>query len=191
MKNNIKKGFTFAELMISLVIIAVITAILYPTISELAPNNNKQLFKSAYKTIELVVSDVTANDDNGAFPQTAIQVCEEFEKRLNVINTEADSSGARISCSNGVGFTTTNGMRWFFRTNASSKAQIVVDVNASNNDITQQTDGTLTISDKWTKGYFIEQGNTVLTDTFAITIDENGKIIEISSPGTSHLTDKN
>ena len=44
-KNSKIKAFTFAELMISLVIISVITVILYPTISDLAPNNNKFLFK--------------------------------------------------------------------------------------------------------------------------------------------------
>ena len=40
-------AFTFAELMISLVIIAVITVILYPTLSDLAPNNKLDLTPSS------------------------------------------------------------------------------------------------------------------------------------------------
>ncbi len=195
MKHSIKKGFTFAELMISLVVIAVITAILYPTISELAPNNNKQLFKSAYKTIELVLSDLNAES---TFTTDSNDLCERFEAKLNTINDSTDR------CTSGANdlnhFTTTNGVRWFFTTDGNN-ARIIFDVNASNNNMATREDRTgaqginnfsLTNNGNniWTNGNFINPNNATFTDTFAVDINPAGKIISISDPGRAHLRDE-
>lgn len=202
--NNIKKGFTFAELMISLVVIAVITAILYPTISELAPNNNKHLFKSAYKTIEMVISDIA--NSSTAFPTDANTMCKEFEKRLNL------STASNESCQTDKGtntsllinsFQTTNGMRWYFTVD-NSKVKIFIDVNASNNkSLSNTTDNTIspwsapstnppdeyTNANKNQFGSFIGTNNTTLQDTFFVTVDSQGKIVAIDSIGRQHLLD--
>lgn len=155
-KNTKIKAFTFAELMISLVIISVITAILYPTISDLAPNNNKFLFKSTYKTIENIVADIMVTSDipnnTNALNQEAACLCNEFADRMN-INTAVNAScnGAGQACPNGKTyagsgnntFVTTNGVRWAFQY-ANNIHEILIDVNASNNAL-DPVAGTITI----------------------------------------------
>jgi len=153
---KLSKAFTFAELMISLVIIAVITVILYPTIADLAPNNNKVLFKSTYKTIETIVSEISTSSEIPFFTATSSNVtnadmatacmCHEFEDRLNTIipNNGTGCAPSPTACPNGQTyirttggnntFVTTNGVRWAFQYNtADNTFDILVDVNASNN----------------------------------------------------------
>jgi len=154
-------AFTFAELMISLVIIAVITVILYPTLSDLAPNNNKVLFKSTYKTIEMIISDIMVTSDipnpsnatNAANASACL--CNEFADRMNV--NMAVNAGCNVAnlCPNGRNyasfgngtntFVTTNGVRWAFKYNANNTHEILVDVNASNNALDPAT-GNITIN---------------------------------------------
>ena len=181
-----KNGFTFAELMISLVVIAVITAILYPTISELAPNNNKHLFKSAYKTIEMVVSDITAN---GAVPTTAAELCAKFKSKLNYV-PRADKAGdasetSDNSCAADNQFQTSNGMRWKFENGV-----IYVDVNASNNKTasacTDDAQGVKPDTTGWDNGSFC--GTAVVQDTFKIEIFNTGRVSVYSPIGRDHLS---
>ena len=215
MKKNIKKGFTFAELMVSLVVIAVITAILYPTISELAPNNNKHLFKSAYKTIEMVMADITSTNRTGS-PKTiksifsdAEELCVEFREKLNVFEDFCSADPAAL--------TTSNGMRWIFRredilktgTTSTDYLWIIVDVNASNNKIpsklltgrgsssssssasSSSTSGSGS-SLPWSSGSFI--GNDTTTDTFGIQVStkegEEGKILGVSPEARRNLLEE-
>ena len=123
-------AFTFAELMVSLVIISVITALLYPVIANIAPNNNKQLYRSAYKTVESVMQDIITSegnntngvfntvecDDNGAgvcINQDAIDaananagnaishtLCQEFQKRLNTVKWTFQGNNDSSGCDN-------------------------------------------------------------------------------------------
>ena len=200
--NNIKKGFTFAELMISLVVIAVITAILYPTISELAPNNNKHLFKSAYKTIEMVVSDIANNTDSFPNGDTApATLCAAFASRLN-LSTNNNSTCQANNTTTGEGenevitnrrnsFQTTNGMRWHFDTSADpAGVKIYIDVNASNNKTDSNATQIVSTDDNpiWAKGSF--DGNSTIQDTFYVIVDNQGKIVEIDSIGRQHLLDE-
>ncbi len=206
--NNTKKGFTFAELMISLVIIAVITAILYPTISELAPNNNKHLFKSAYKTIEMVISDINNDNTINVFPTTANDMCDKFSAKLNLSTNNSNSCQANNTNTpvkdkdgnvlkddkgNDVtevtnlknSFQTTNGMRWYFDESADpAGVKIYIDVNASNN----KTDSKDSITNSWKQGSF--GGNTTIQDTFFVIVDNQGRIISIDSVGRQHLLDE-
>lgn len=173
-----KKGFTFAELMISLVVIAVITAILYPTIAELAPNNNKHLFKSAYKTLEMVISEVV-NDPN-ASPNGIIgeqELCINIASKLNTKGATPD----KVLCAKAYpvdaanpSFVTTNGMRWFVSHKSGNKFTITVDVNASNNNV---------------GGGYHPDEDAYSQDTFTITVLDTGKIETITGAGYNHLTD--
>ena len=134
---NRRKAFTFAELMISLIIIAVLSAILYPTIAQFTPNANKPLFKSAYRTFNEVMTEIvnerpdgtliTANtniDDDAAL-ETPIQIlCIKFCEKANVImplkadgTPETTCKDACANTQNGKPanlITTSNGMRWYF-----------------------------------------------------------------------------
>ena len=129
-----KRAFTFAELMISLVIIGVITLIMYPTISDLAPNNNKYLFKETYQTITMIVSDYINTKGRDGMPvdtaADAPRLCQLFCDKLNTTTTNA----ANNQCTGCTTFATSNGMRWAFSVNAANKiGYVLVDVNASNN----------------------------------------------------------
>jgi len=200
----IKKGFTFAELMISLVVIAVITAILYPTISELAPNNNKHLFKSAYKTVELVVSEL-ANSQTGV-PASPEAMCIAFKQKLNFVpRTEALSSSDIDTDTNdkkcvgtsagGYHFQTSNGMRWLFITKTirgqNRPCALFIDVNAANNGVVSNCGSTDTsYIDAWAgssdlKGSFC--GNAKVHDTFVMEIKSSGRIEVLSEIGVNHL----
>ena len=63
-----KRAFTFAELMISLVVISILAAILYPTVAHFTPNANKPLFKSAYKSLTLAISTIVNDKVDGELP---------------------------------------------------------------------------------------------------------------------------
>ncbi len=124
-----KKAFTFAELMISLVVISVITAILYPTIADLGVNENEALFKSAYRSMSIALSEVINDTPNGIVPN---DLCTKMAEKLNV--REQD-------CANNY-FKTANGMRWFVP-NATGcpvnpnncTPNIIIDVAQSNNSV--------------------------------------------------------
>ena len=161
-----KKGFTFAELMISLVVIAVISAILYPTIAQFTPNANKPLFKSAYKTLTSILYEIINSEPSGLIPQGNLSyeetdedgnittkncsnLCFAFCEKANVMQHENNNNSCEKLCQNNT-LTTTNGMRWKFddykeytiyTSSGTSKInayRIYVDVNASNNDLVPQ-----------------------------------------------------
>lgn len=59
---NNKKGFTLAEILISLTILGVLAAILFPLLHKYSPDKNKIMFRKGYYTIEKSVSQL-ANDE--------------------------------------------------------------------------------------------------------------------------------
>jgi len=168
-RNNNKKGITFAELMISLVVISVIAAVLYPTIAQFTPNSNKPLFKSAYSTLSSVLFEITNSYPSGRLPtvypiiykndkgtdvNVTYPLCVEFCEVANVL-PEDESYDCTVLCADGI-ITTTNGMRWRIGlfdtypspnydlmaggvTNVSNVFRIFVDVNAANNDLSPTT----------------------------------------------------
>ncbi len=156
-----KKGFTFAELMICLLVISVVTAVLYPTIAQFTPNSNKPLFKSAYRIVSAALREITSNRFDGQLPictgstnnadcrananvvagadpppnavDSAQALCQAFCERANVI-PEANNTTCPQFCQDNE-IQTTNGMRWKFYDYDNTIFIIAVDVNASNNDL--------------------------------------------------------
>lgn len=57
-----KKGFTLAEVMITISIIGVLAAMLIPTVVKTLPDNNRVMFKKAYSLLEQGVSDLISNE---------------------------------------------------------------------------------------------------------------------------------
>ncbi len=212
-----KKGFTFAELMISLLVISVLSAILYPTIAQFTPNSNKPLFKSAYKTLTNVLYEITNESTTGELPTTANGLCTAFCNKANVIRAN-DTDTCETLCENGT-IQTNNGMRWYF--SAFNYAGIVtfiiyVDVNASNNNLTPEAHGTIPETpwgDDYTGVFYYDDSNTAnigiytalptdanpegtfnannlkAQDTFEIIVNKKGKITHISAAGWAHLSD--
>ena len=199
--------------MVSLVIIAVITALLYPTIAEISPNNNKQLYRSAYKTVELTVQDIITSNTTFSTPH---DLCVAFKDRLNTVgwSGSAPATGGMPDSYQGCGDSgaaeeihTSNGMRWWFQNHSDGKHTIYIDVNASNNGnnfTSQQCDsgcasGQMTdpanfcngnSSELWKTGCF-RVNNSTTRDTFKIQIEDNGKVIsDCDSIGARHLRDE-
>ena len=171
-----KTGITFAELMISLVVISVVAAILYPTIAQFTPNANKPLFKAAYNTLSVILAEITntsaqgqidtstlnenATDEEGNFIvdedgdaviKSYNRFCMNFCEIANVVQEGDAASDCKTYCADNI-LTTSNGMRWRFYPYGqysspsydittqgviavSNVFQLVVDVNASNNDL--------------------------------------------------------
>jgi len=62
-KDGAKKGFTLAELMIVLAVLAVIAAVLMPSVFNSMPDENKLKFKKGYYTLKRTI-DQMVNSDN-------------------------------------------------------------------------------------------------------------------------------
>jgi len=131
MKN--KKGFTLAEVMVTLVIMGVLAAILVPAVMNVSPDSNKVLLKKAYSTTEKVVSELINDDSNYPVDQTGTttdtsqtvplgftyttaggttipvgdnKFCFLFSENLNTVGA--------VDCNptGGMSFTTADGMVW-------------------------------------------------------------------------------
>lgn len=57
-----KNGFTLVEVLMSLLIIALISTILIPSITKLKPNRNKVMFKKAYYSLESAINLLITDD---------------------------------------------------------------------------------------------------------------------------------
>ena len=57
-----KKGFTLAELMIVLAVLAVIAAVLMPTVFNYMPDENKLKFKKGYYTLKRTIDQMVNSD---------------------------------------------------------------------------------------------------------------------------------
>ncbi len=123
-KRTAKKAFTLAELMIVLAVLAVIAAVLMPTVFNSMPDENRLKFKKGYYTLKrtidaLVNSDAYQNtggkfgemldsaDDKPSFAGTlqdgddgSIYFCVQFSEMLN--STEAQCTTFLSSLQNGV-----------------------------------------------------------------------------------------
>ncbi len=206
-----KKGFTFAELMISLVIISVISAILYPTIADLAPNENAALFRSAYRSMSIALSEVMNDTSDGAVPT---DLCPKLAAKLNVRNNACPPLGTP-----GAGtFTTSNGMRWYVSDTSACALTpnhdscfpiIIIDVAASNNDsgandnlptngqiptlganytITTATQAFTAAFNNGAIGGQVDDGKK--QDTFVFGFSETGTMVGMDQAGYSHIDGK-
>ena len=142
-----KKGFTFAELMISLLVISVLSAILYPTIAQFTPNTNKPLFKSAYRTLTSVLSEIVNESTTGDI--STENLCVAFCDKANIIAASETDTCATLCANNTL--TTNNGMRWYFSAYDANNDTftIYVDVNASNNKLQSTVHANLDITEPW------------------------------------------
>lgn len=65
-----KKGFTIAEVFIALIIIAVMTIMLFPSIQSSSPDQNKIMFRKTFNTLSQAVSNMSFDDVNYPESQT-------------------------------------------------------------------------------------------------------------------------
>lgn len=130
-----KKGFTLAEILVSVSVVGIIAALTIPVITNVAPNNNKVLLKKSYFSFSKAINDMILDETN--YPSTevgtevgtspALSVPRGFNytvattngstnKFCYLLSQELNTVGT-ISCpartSSGVGrFTTSDGIDW-------------------------------------------------------------------------------
>lgn len=203
---------TFAELMISLVIVSVIAALVYPMLVRFNPDTNKPLFQAAYRTLTIVISEIVHANINGELPNAnANDLCQKFCARTNVVsetvnvldeNNQIIGENQLTACNdvcNDTVITTTNGMRWHFNY-LNPNYRISVDVNSANNNLASSHNdgrtynfgtGVYTFADNQIKTNNDEYNHENLynQDSFWIDIDNRGKIIDMSPAGWAHLED--
>lgn len=126
----IKKGFTLAEVMVTLGLLGVLAAVLVPAVTKVTPNSSKVMFKKTYYTLEKVIGSMINDEANypssqvdplAALPQgfnytnpttngTANKFCYFLGQNLNTL---APATCPLVSDTPGLGtFTTTDGATW-------------------------------------------------------------------------------
>ena len=149
---NKLKGFTLAEMVITLGIIGVIAAIVTPILKNAKPNEEMIMLKKAYFNTARIVSEMINDEDlypeydeeaeqsgfsntskavyNGKEFKSSSKFCGIFAEKLNV--GSAANCNARVGVSSGGNFKTTDGIVWSMPAgNFSGKEYIVVDTNGA------------------------------------------------------------
>ena len=157
---NKKNGFTLAEILVTLSVIGVISAITLPMITNSRPNQEMIMLKKAYYNAARVVSELINDDDfyperadnlaKSGFGNTIIsdmtggneakyngktykgdeKFCGLFAVKLN--KAKAANCKSRVALSSGGNFTSGDGMIWSMPvSNFANDEYILVDVNGS------------------------------------------------------------
>ncbi len=114
-----KKGFSFGEMLATIVVIGIIAALSIPILFQSTDSKIKTLYKSAFKNVETVINEII--NDVSMYPSGEFgnnKFCANFFSKVNTIGY---TSG---NCLNTFGSTfppsadkpnavTTNGMRWY------------------------------------------------------------------------------
>lgn len=115
-----RRGFTLAEVMVTIGLLGVLAAILTPAILNTTPNANRVMFKKAYSIAETAVSNMI-NDDTyypaGGSPgfsnTSATGLPAGVEKFCYLFSQQVNILGAAPSCSSSsYTFLTTDGVKW-------------------------------------------------------------------------------
>ncbi len=108
-----KKGLSLGEMLVSLFILGVVSALTIPMITQTISNQNKPLFRSAFNNVNSVVNELI-NDisiyPSGEFSNSTL--CGNFFDKVNTIGT-IDCTGPS-SAPDTPNAITANGMKWYF-----------------------------------------------------------------------------
>ncbi|NLF83252.1 MAG: type II secretion system protein [Candidatus Gastranaerophilales bacterium] len=113
-----KKGFTIAEVLVTLTILGVIATLTIPVVTQSMSAQYKQLYKAAFQNVESIVSELindTALYPNGEFTTNA-DFCKHFAEKVNTIGYDSDNCDGDSFTTNppdSPNFVTTNGMKWY------------------------------------------------------------------------------
>lgn len=112
-----KKAFTLAEMMVVLVVIGVVAALAISPLTKNMADNNKILFKSAYRLVETTVNELAS--DIALYPAgelvntlTSNSFQNDFASKLNTVGTVDNAKISNYSTKNS-NFVTSNGMAWY------------------------------------------------------------------------------
>lgn len=205
-----KKGFTLAELLITLGIIGVVAAISLPTLVKLRPNETKGKFLKAHNVIVNMTGDIitdpslymTEFDSSGEVNCTGLG-CNKIpdyidnEEAAELIDT--NYTGAKYGSllalrldiskddvtvdSNKVTFTTTDGMSWEVSSTAGT-------VNANGRDLKTETNEIIVDTNGPNEGKNCIYSNTCKNpDQFKFKVDTYGNVTSEDTMGQDYLKD--
>ena len=109
-----KRGFSIAEMFVSLAIIGILSALTIPLIIQSTSSNTKVLYKAAYKNVESVINELI-NDvtlyPSGEFINNTF--CSNFFAKINTIGTVNCANTFTAAIPDTQNVVTSNGMRWY------------------------------------------------------------------------------
>jgi len=109
-----KKGFSFGEMLTTMIVMGVLIAITIPIIITSASSNHKPLYKAGFKKVEEVVTELI-NDvaiyPSGEFVNNTF--CSNFFVKVNTIGTTSCANTFTAVIPNTPNAVTTNGMKWY------------------------------------------------------------------------------
>lgn len=169
-----KKGFTVAEMLVTLTIIGVIAVLTIPVVSQSMSAQYKQLYKTAFQNVESIVSELindTALYPNGIFTE-AESFCKNFSKKVNTIGNITCEENPELPGK--PSFMTTNGMKWYL-------------VNVTTNDFTSANAETcpdtgvkecllIYVDVNGGKGKNTHEGADAQRDILRIYVSQSGKV---------------
>ncbi len=210
-RNN--PAFTLAELLLCLSIIAIIAAIVMPSITQLRPQKNKAMFKKAYNITERIVYELVndtelypvVNKSRGLDNVDAVtyddvsysgdtKFCRLFARKVNTVKSDAAISltNETSNCASATdfsdpSFTTTDGMLWIIdRTNFDDDTAFSRGNNSEGSSPTIEVDVN---GDTEPNCFDGENGCTNDPDRFKIYVRADGKIKVYSEHAKKYLKD--
>lgn len=151
-----KKGFSFGEMITTLIIIGVISAVTIPVFTNSSSSNVKLLYKTAYRSVESVVNELI--NDVSLYPSGQFSdgptFCANFFDKVNIIGAitnecDSDYTSTYPPATDAPNAVTTNGMKWYkvndsFTTTCPGTSnniclKVSVDVNGSGKGLNRET----------------------------------------------------
>lgn len=133
-----KKGFTIAEMLVVFAVIAVLAAILIPSIINNKPDKNKAMFRKAYYVTERVVAELISDEDE--FPDGLDEgdafayydpasdsrkaanrgkyFCNRFASKINISGDIDCDNDKTYDTPDAPSFVTNDGVYWYIKPNA-------------------------------------------------------------------------
>lgn len=90
--NKNKFGFTLSEVLISLTIIAVVGAVLIPSVTSMVPDKNKVMLKKAYAVLEQAIHDLINDDVNYPYAKTYTVGSVLYHRGFNYVDATSNGS---------------------------------------------------------------------------------------------------
>jgi prepilin-type N-terminal cleavage/methylation domain-containing protein len=196
-----KKAFTLAEIMITLVVIGVMLSMITPVILQLKPNKNKLMFKKAYYITERVINELvnderyypTTDGSNAFFVDESnvfvngsdyfglTKFCNLFAIKVNTVDTAncmssqsiANQKNTKLNTGN---FTTNDGIAWHLPTTAETGFTTVFK-DGGQRDIIVDVNGTKQYSANTSPNCTYDAATCPKPDQFIIKVQSDGKLI--------------